>query len=192
MSVRYIVKHPDPILRQVAKPVSKITPNVLRLLDDMAETMYAAEGVGLAAPQVGILKRMVVIDIGEGLLELINPEVLETSGEQDGPEGCLSIPGVTGEVKRPERVLVKAQNRSGEWFEVEGSGLLARALMHEIDHLNGILFIDLAHRLYRRDPLAKEAARRPNAPGRESGGKQGVHETPHHVGSVTGAEEGGR
>ncbi|MBE3563638.1 MAG: peptide deformylase [Hydrogenibacillus schlegelii] len=158
MSVRYIVKHPDPVLRQVARPVAKITPAIERLLDDLAETMYAADGVGLAAPQVGISKRIAVVDVGEGLIELINPEVLETSGEQDGPEGCLSIPGVFGDVIRPARVRVRAQNRRGEWFEVEGEGLLARALLHEIDHLNGVLFIDRAHTLYRRDPLAAGGA----------------------------------
>jgi len=110
----------------------------------MAETMRAADGVGLAAPQVGILRRVVVIDVGDGLIELINPEIIETSGQQQGPEGCLSIPGVSGEVIRPERVKVRALNRNGESFEIDATDLLARALCHEIDHLDGILFIERA------------------------------------------------
>ena len=108
----------------------------------MVETMYNADGVGLAAPQVGVLRRVVVIDIGEGVIELINPELIETEGEQIGPEGCLSVPGVTGEVERPLKVKVKALNRKGEEFIIEGEGLLARALCHEIDHLDGIIFTD--------------------------------------------------
>ncbi|WP_394355738.1 peptide deformylase [Caldicoprobacter guelmensis] len=132
----------DDVLRKKSKPVEKIDKRVLELLDDMAETMRHADGVGLAAPQVGILRRVVVIDVGEGLIELINPEIVESSGEQRGAEGCLSIPGIRGEVIRPERVKVKALNREGEQIEVTGTGLLARALCHEIDHLDGILFID--------------------------------------------------
>ncbi|MBE3593470.1 MAG: peptide deformylase [Candidatus Carbobacillus altaicus] len=151
MTLRYIVKHPDPVLRKVAKPVTRITPHIHKLLDDMAETMAAANGVGLAAPQVGILKRVIVVDDGEGIIELINPEIVEMSGEQDGPEGCLSIPGVTGDVKRAQYVRVKGLNRDGEPIEVAGEGLLSRALQHEIDHLNGVLFIDRAHTLYRTD-----------------------------------------
>jgi len=132
----------DDVLRKESKPVEKIDERILQLLDDMAETMRHADGVGLAAPQVGILRRVVVIDVGEGLIELINPEILETSGQQQGAEGCLSIPGVRGEVIRPEKVRVKALNRKGEPIEITGTGLLARALCHEIDHLDGILFID--------------------------------------------------
>jgi len=132
----------DDVLRKKAKPVAKIDERILELLDDMAETMRHADGVGLAAPQVGILRRVVVIDVGEGLIELINPEIVEASGQQRGAEGCLSIPGVRGEVIRPERVKVKALNRKGESIEITGTGLLARALCHEIDHLDGILFID--------------------------------------------------
>lgn len=134
----------DDVLRKKSKPVEKIDKRVLELLDDMAETMRHADGVGLAAPQVGILRRVVVIDVGEGLIELINPEIVESSGEQRGAEGCLSIPGIRGEVIRPEKVKVKALNREGEQIEVTGTGLLARALCHEIDHLDGILFIDKA------------------------------------------------
>jgi peptide deformylase len=132
----------DDVLRKKSKYVDKIDRKILELLDDMAETMKHADGVGLAAPQVGILRRVVVIDVGEGLIELINPEITETWGQQRGAEGCLSIPGVTGEVMRPERVKVKALNRKGEAIEITGTGLLARALCHEIDHLDGILFID--------------------------------------------------
>jgi len=132
----------DDVLRKESKPVEKIDERILQLLDDMAETMRHVDGVGLAAPQVGILRRVVVIDVGEGLIELINPEILETSGQQQGAEGCLSIPGVRGEVIRPEKGRGKALNRKGEPIEITGTGLLARALCHEIDHLDGILFID--------------------------------------------------
>ncbi|MFY9177551.1 MAG: peptide deformylase [Clostridiales bacterium] len=132
----------DDVLRKKARPVDKIDDRVLTLLDDMAETMYKAEGVGLAAPQVGILRRVVVIDIGEGIIELINPEIIEQDGEQIGMEGCLSVPGLSGEVKRPARVVVEALNRHGEKIKVDGNELLARALCHEIDHLDGILYID--------------------------------------------------
>ncbi|MBM7581896.1 peptide deformylase [Caldicoprobacter guelmensis] len=143
MAIRKIMIYgKDDVLRKKSKPVEKIDKRVLELLDDMAETMRHADGVGLAAPQVGILRRVVVIDVGEGLIELINPEIVESSGEQRGAEGCLSIPGIRGEVIRPERVKVKALNREGEQIEVTGTGLLARALCHEIDHLDGILFID--------------------------------------------------
>lgn len=143
MAIRRIMIYgKDDVLRKESKPVEKIDERILQLLDDMAETMRHADGVGIAAPQVGILRRVVVIDVGEGLIELINPEILETSGQQQGTEGCLSIPGVRGEVIRPEKVRVKALNRKGEPIEITGTGLLARALCHEIDHLDGILFID--------------------------------------------------
>lgn len=143
MAIRRIMIYgEDDVLRKKSKPVEKIDKRILELLDDMAETMKHADGVGLAAPQVGILRRVVVIDVGDGLIELINPEIVETSGQQRGAEGCLSIPGVRGEVIRPEKVRVKALNRKGEPIEITGTGLLARALCHEIDHLDGILFID--------------------------------------------------
>ena len=141
MALREIRTNDDEILRKNLK-VDNITPTIITLLEDMAETMYEAEGVGLAAPQVGILRRVVVIDVGDGIIELINPEIIETDGEQTGPEGCLSVPGVTGEVERPLIVKVKALNRNGEEFIIEGEGLLARALCHEIDHLDGIIFTD--------------------------------------------------
>ncbi|HHW66765.1 MAG: peptide deformylase [Epulopiscium sp.] len=142
MALRQIRKDGDEILRKKSKEVKEITPSILTLLDDMAETMYHAEGVGLAAPQVGVLKRIVVIDIGDGIIELINPEIIEEEGEQIGAEGCLSIPGLSGEVKRPQRVKVKALNRHGEEIILEGEGLLSVAFCHEIDHLNGVLFTD--------------------------------------------------
>lgn len=147
MSIYNIVTKEDKLLRKICKPVPEITPNVKKLLDNMLETMYNSNGVGLAAPQVGILKRLVVVDIGEegpGPLKLINPEILERSGVQDGPEGCLSCPGMWGDVKRSRYVKVKALNPEGEEIIIEGEDFLARALQHEIDHLDGILFIDTA------------------------------------------------
>ncbi|HIT73593.1 peptide deformylase [Tyzzerella sp. An114] len=144
MAIRQIRLSTDEILRKKSKEVKEITPSVLTLLDDMAETMYEANGVGLAAPQVGILKRIVVIDIGEGLIELINPVVVETKGSQIGSEGCLSIPGASAEVDRPEYVKVEALNRNGEKIVVEGTELMAVALCHETDHLDGVLYIDKA------------------------------------------------
>ena len=140
-----IVKVGDDVLRKRCRPVEEITPKTLRLLDDMAETMREANGVGLAAPQVGILRRIVVIEVEEGnLIELINPKIIAYAGEQDGTEGCLSVPGKWGMVKRPMHVTVRATNRHGEKFEVTGSELLARALCHELDHLDGKLYIDIA------------------------------------------------
>lgn len=140
MAIRNIVKEGDEILTKKCRQVEKIDSKITELLDDMAETMYKADGVGLAAPQVGILKRVVVIDIGEGLLELINPEIIKTEGEQREQEGCLSVPGVSGYTIRPMNVTVKATDRNGEEFIIKGSGLLARAFCHEIDHLDGKLF----------------------------------------------------
>lgn len=132
----------DEILRKKSREVQKIDHRIITLLDDMAETMYNAEGVGLAAPQVGVLRRAIVVDVGEGLIEIINPEIIEHEGSQLGVEGCLSVPGLCGQVERPLRVLVKGLNREGETIEIEGSELLARALCHEIDHLDGVLYID--------------------------------------------------
>jgi len=165
MAIRVIVKHPDPILREKAKPVPKITPSIHKLLKDMADTMYDAPGVGLAAPQIGILKRVIVIDVGDehGLIEMINPEIIEASGEQFGPEGCLSIPGLQGDVRRKERVKVKGWNRHGEDTVVEAEGYLARAFQHEIDHLNGVLYIDIAERIYEAKPPEEEDEEEENA-----------------------------
>ncbi|CAM3307093.1 MULTISPECIES: peptide deformylase [Saccharibacillus] len=150
MAIRLIVKQPDEVLRKKAKEVTKITPNVQKLMADMAETMYDAQGVGLAAPQVGILKRVIVIDVGDehGLIAMINPEIVEREGEQFGAEGCLSIPGLNGDVRRAQTVTVRGLDRDGQSLSVTGSGLLARALQHEIDHLDGILFTDVADKIY--------------------------------------------
>ncbi len=144
MAIRNIRISTDEVLRKKCKPVKEITPNLLTLLDDMADTMYEANGVGLAAPQVGILKRAVVIDVGEGLVELINPVILETSGSQIDDEGCLSVPGKYAPVERPYYAKVEAMDREGNKFIIEGEELMARALCHEIDHLDGILYIDKA------------------------------------------------
>jgi peptide deformylase len=152
VAVYKVLTLPNQVLRSKAEPVERINSGVLRVLDNMRDTLYAEDGVGLAAPQIGISKRLVVIDIGDSqLIELINPEIIMMEGEKAGNEGCLSIPGVVGVVKRAERVKVKALNRQGEEIQVEGSDLLARAFQHEIDHLDGILFIDKAIETRRDD-----------------------------------------
>ncbi|MGD8190103.1 peptide deformylase [Brevibacillus ginsengisoli] len=149
MAIRTIVKHPDPVLREKAKEVTKFNSNLHKLLDDMADTMYDADGVGLAAPQVGILKRVIVMDCGDGLLEVVNPEIIAFEGEQfDYPEGCLSIPGLRGNVRRHKWVKLRGQDRDGNVFELEAEDLLSRCAQHEIDHLNGVLFIDVADKVY--------------------------------------------
>ncbi|MBQ6847370.1 MAG: peptide deformylase [Clostridia bacterium] len=142
MALRNIVKVGDDVLRKVCRTQMTFDEKLWSLLDDMADTMYKAEGVGLAAPQVGILRRVCVVDIGEGLIELVNPVITEKSGFQKGNEGCLSVPDRFEEVVRPMKVTVRAQNRKGENIEIKGDGFLARALCHEIDHLDGILYID--------------------------------------------------
>ena len=146
MAKLQIRKVGDEALRKVCRPVDTITPRILTLLDDMIETMRAANGVGLAAPQVGILRRIVVIEVEPGeVIELINPKIIAFSGEQDGQEGCLSVPGRWGLVKRPQNVTVRAMNRKGEEFEITGHELLARCFCHELDHLDGALYIDKAY-----------------------------------------------
>jgi len=142
MALRQIRIYGDEVLARKCRPVKEMTPRLRELAADMLETMYAAEGVGLAAPQVGVLRRLVVIDIGEGPLILVNPVVVEQDGEQDGPEGCLSLPGKAGKVKRPMHVKVKAKNLDMEDVEIEGEELLARALCHEIDHLDGVMYVE--------------------------------------------------
>lgn len=142
MALREIAKEGEDCLRKVAKPVTAFDQKLWTLLDDMAETMYHANGVGLAAPQVSVLRRVVVIDVGQGLVELVNPVVIAKAGEVEDTEGCLSFPGQYGIVVRPEKVAVKAQDRNGKEILVEGEGLLARALCHETDHLDGIVFKD--------------------------------------------------
>ncbi len=151
MAVYNVVKNGDPVLREKAKPVAKITPNILKLLDNMRDTMYAAKGVGLAAPQIGVSKRVVVVDVGEGLYELINPEIIEAHGVEVAAEGCLSIPGVVGEVPRAASVVVRALNRKGQMMEYRAKGYTARAFQHEIDHLDGILFIDKAQNVRKEE-----------------------------------------
>ena len=142
MAVREIRVQGDEVLTKVCKEVKALTPRTLVLIEDMLDTMYDAMGVGLAAPQVGILKRIVVIDIGEGPIVLINPEILETSGEQTGDEGCLSVPGLAGQVTRPNYVKVRALDENMEEVIYEGEGLLARAFCHELEHLDGHLYVE--------------------------------------------------
>lgn len=144
MAIRTIRTEEDPVLRKKSKPVEVIDEKIKTLVEDMIDTMYDADGVGLAAPQIGILKRVVVIDIYDetGVKVLINPEIVSVEGEQCELEGCLSVPGKSGKVKRPTKVVAKGQNLNGEWVEVVGQDLLAVALCHEIDHLNGVLYID--------------------------------------------------
>ena len=146
MATRKIVTLGEDCLRKVCRPVEKFDRRLHHLLDDMAETMYEAEGVGLAAPQVGILRRVVVIDVGDALFELINPVIVEQEGEQVGSEGCLSSPGESHTVKRPMRVVCQAQDRDGRTYRLEGEELLARAICHELDHLDGVLYIDRAEK----------------------------------------------
>ena len=159
MAKRALVFSPDELLRKRSREVTSFDARLATLLDDMAETMYAADGVGLAAVQVGVLRRAVVIDCGEKRYELINPEILETSGEQTGAEGCLSFPDQYGEVTRPNYVKVRAQDRRGNWFEAEGEGLLARAFCHEIDHLDGVLFPDHATQMFEPEKEPKRKKR---------------------------------
>ena len=149
-----IVKIGDEVLRTKCRPVEKITPRTLQLLDDMVDTMRDADGVGLAAPQVGILRRIVVIEVNEGeVIELINPRIVAFAGEQEGLEGCLSLPGQWGIVKRPMHVTVRALNRHGEEIEYRGSELLARCFCHELDHLDGKLYPDVADRMLTKDEV---------------------------------------
>ena len=155
MAIRNIVKDGDEILTKVCRPVDKFDEKLGILLDDMIETMKSADGVGLAAPQVGIRRRIVVIDVGSGPIEMVNPEIVEQSGEQECVEGCLSFPGQYGITKRPMRVLVRAQNREGKTFELEGEELLATACCHEIDHLNGVVFKSHVVRMLSPEELQK-------------------------------------
>ncbi len=146
MGLRKIMTVKEPCLHKVCRPVEKFDGKLHKLLDDMKETLTEANGVGLAAPQVGILRRVVVVDTGEEMLELVNPELLETSGEQVGSEGCLSVPGKYGIVKRPNYAKVRAYDRDGNEFEVEGEELMARCFCHELDHLDGIVYTEIMER----------------------------------------------
>ena len=156
MGIRKIMTVKEPCLHKVCRPVEKFDGKLHKLLDDMKETLLDANGVGLAAPQVGILRRVVVVDTGEEMLELVNPELLETSGEQEGAEGCLSVPGKYGRVKRPMVAKVRAQDRDGNWFEVEGEELIARCFCHEIDHLDGIVYTEVMERFLTEEELNGE------------------------------------
>ncbi len=156
MGLRKILTVQEPCLHKVCRPVEKFDGKLHKLLDDMKETLLDANGVGLAAPQVGILRRVVVIDIGDEILELVNPELLETSGEQEGAEGCLSVPGKYGLVKRPNFAKVRAQDRDGNWFEAEGEELIARCFCHELDHLDGIVYTEVMERYLTEDELNGE------------------------------------
>ena len=160
MAQRNILTKEQPGLYNKSRPVTEFNPRLHQLLDDMIDTLSTANGVGLAAPQVGVLRRAVIVletnvpeDEDEYIIELINPEIIEASGEQEGPEGCLSVPGEFGLVKRPMHVKVRAQNRFGEWFEVEGDRLTARCFCHEIDHLEGIVFTSKAERMLTEEEL---------------------------------------
>lgn len=146
MALRKILTFEDRALHKACRPVTKFDEKLHTLLDDMAETLADANGAGLAAPQVGILRRVFIMDVGDGLVELINPEILEMKGEQDGMEGCLSLPGDFWMVKRPNYVKAKAQDRYGNWFEIEGEELTARCICHETDHLNGHVYTEIAYR----------------------------------------------
>ena len=146
MGLRKILTDKDPSLHKVCRPVEKFDGRLHKLLDDMVETMQDAHGVGLAAPQIGILRRVVVVDTGDGVLELVNPTLLETSGEELGPEGCLSVPGKYGLVKRPYYAKVRAQDRNGNWYEAEGEEIIARCFCHELDHLDGIVYTEVMER----------------------------------------------
>lgn len=154
MAIRTILTQGDPALNKVCHPVTKFDDKLADLLDDLKETLARANGLGLAAPQVGILRRAVIVVDGSGeMLELVNPEIIDQKGEQDGLEGCLSVPGKWGYVKRPEWVKVKAQDRNGSWFEAEGTGVTARCFCHELSHLDGHLYVELTDRLYTSEEL---------------------------------------
>ena len=155
MALRKILTDKEPALHKTCRPVTDFDKKIHTLLDDMRETLIESGGVGLAAPQVGILRRVVLVDTGEEILELINPELLETSGEQEGAEGCLSVPGKYGWVKRPYYATVRAQDRNGNWYEAEGEELIARCFCHELDHLDGILYTQLMDRFLTEEELEK-------------------------------------
>ena len=153
MGLRKILTDKDPALHKVCKPVVNFDNKLHKLLDDMAETLEEAQGVGLAAPQIGILRRVVIVDTGEEILELVNPVMMETDGEQVGPEGCLSVPGKYGLVKRPYYAKVRAQDRFGDWYEVEGEELIGRCFCHELDHLDGIVYTEVMERFLTEEEL---------------------------------------
>ena len=156
MGIRKILTVDEPALHKTCKPVENFDKKLHNLLDDMRQTLIDSEGVGLAAPQVGILRRVVLVDNGEQILELINPEIIETDGEQIGAEGCLSVPGKYGLVKRPYYAKVRAQDRNGDWFECDGEELTARCFCHELDHLDGIIYTEVMDRYLSDEELMGE------------------------------------
>lgn len=156
MAVLNILKEGDETLRKKCRPIEEITPRILQLLDDMHETLEIAQGVGLAAPQVGVLRRVVIVEIGDKKYEMINPEIIETKGKQEEIEACLSVPEKYGLVKRPAWVKVRATDRNGKVYEVSGDGLMARCFCHELDHLDGTLYIDRAIEMYDADDIEDE------------------------------------
>ena len=156
MALRKILTDAEPALHKTCKPVVNFDGRLHCLLDDMRETLIDSGGVGLAAPQVGILRRVVLVDTGEEILELVNPTMVETDGEQEGPEGCLSVPGRYGLVKRPYYAKVRAQDRNGDWYEAEGEELIARCFCHELDHLDGIIYTEVMERYLTEDELQFE------------------------------------
>ena len=156
MGMRKILTDQEPALHKVCKPVTEFDRKLHKLLDDMRETLLDANGVGLAAPQVGILRRVVLVDTGDEILELVNPTLLQTDGEQIGAEGCLSVPGKYGLVKRPYYAKVRAQDRNGDWYEAEGEGLIARCFCHELDHLDGIVYTEVMERFLTDEELEAE------------------------------------
>lgn len=163
MSLKEIIIYPDPVIRKKSEFVEEVNGEIKQLIEDMEETMYASRGVGLAAVQIGVLKRVIVVNIGEGLIAMVNPEILENDGEVQMEEGCLCLPGVLIDVKRSEKVKVKGLNEKGEEIVVDAEGLLARAFQHEVDHLNGVLIIDKVSRIKRElltSTLRKEAKER--------------------------------
>ena len=153
MGIRKILTDKEPALHKVCKPVTAFDAKLHKLLDEMRETLLEATGVGLAAPQVGILRRVVIVDTGEEILELVNPTMLETDGEQEGAEGCLSVPGRYGIVKRPYYAKVRAQDRNGQWYEAEAEELIARCFCHELDHLDGIVYTEVMERFLTEEEL---------------------------------------
>ncbi len=156
MGLRKILTDAEPALHKVCKPVSNFDGRLHSLLEDMRETLIESGGVGLAAPQVGILRRVVLVDTGEEILELVNPTLVATDGEQEGPEGCLSVPGKYGLVKRPYYAKVRAQDREGNWYEAEGEELIARCFCHELDHLDGIVYTEIMERFLTDEELEAE------------------------------------
>ena len=153
MGLRKILTDREPALHKVCKPVTNFDEKLHKLLDDMQQTLIEANGVGLAAPQIGILRRVVLVDTGDQMLELVNPTLLETDGKQEGAEGCLSVPGKYGIVKRPYYAKVRAQDRNGNWFEAEGEEIIARCFCHELDHLDGILYTEVMERFLTEEEL---------------------------------------